>query len=288
MQTIPAIRKILVPLDFSETSINAMKNAANMAKTFGASLTLFNVQEPFSEQKLKNEKGTDYDEKAKTKFEEIRNQFSENFSIEVDLFIAHGKIEKELIHFVEENQFDLIVDGVDGLAERNKFFLGSNAYKIANSTKVPVMSVRKNNEVRQIQNILVPIDSSFNTREKIGLSADLAIQFKATIHLLGLMTMDDKSEQSHFKSIFHQVQLFFDKKGVDYIYEIKKAGSLAAEILDYSSKEKIDLAVIMTEQETSLSNLFLGPYAKQIIEKSNIPVIAIPPRVELNMEMARV
>ncbi len=288
MQNNLNIQKILVPLDFSETSYNAMKHAANMAKSFGAKLTLFNVQESFSESAIQSVTGNGYDEKAQSKFEEIRVQLSSNFSVEVELYIAHGKFEKELALYLEENKFDLIVDGVDGLPERNKFFLGSNAYKIADSTKIPVMSVRKNNEVRQIQSILVPIDSSFNTREKIGLSAHLAKQFKATIHLLGLMTMNDQSEQNHFKSIFHQVQLYFEKKQVPYIYEIRKASSLATEILKYCEAKRIDIAVIMTEQEKSFSNLFLGPYAKQIIEKSSIPIIAVPPKVELNMEAARI
>jgi nucleotide-binding universal stress UspA family protein len=38
-----------------------------------------------------------------------------------------------------------------------------------------------------------------------------------------------------------------------------------------------DLTVIMTEQEPSLTGLFLGTYATQVVNHSKIPVMAVHP-----------
>jgi len=45
--------------------------------------------------------------------------------------------------------------------------------------------------------------------------------------------------------------------------------------IDHAQKVGADLIVIMTEQETAISNIFVGPYAEQMIHKSRIPVLSM-------------
>lgn len=44
---------------------------------------------------------------------------------------------------------------------------------------------------------------------------------------------------------------------------------------DYVKEVDGDLIAIMTEQETSAANIFLGPYAQQIVNRSEVPVLSV-------------
>jgi nucleotide-binding universal stress UspA family protein len=45
--------------------------------------------------------------------------------------------------------------------------------------------------------------------------------------------------------------------------------------IEYSGNVKADLIAIMTEQETTTANLFLGPYAQQMVNHSPIPILSV-------------
>jgi nucleotide-binding universal stress UspA family protein len=47
--------------------------------------------------------------------------------------------------------------------------------------------------------------------------------------------------------------------------------------MNYAKKIKADLITIMTDHESNLTGMFLGGFAKQIINHSRIPVMSIRP-----------
>ena len=62
---------------------------------------------------------------------------------------------------------------------------------------------------------------------------------------------------------------------IKYVTEIKESDNITRSTLDYSESVDAGLIVIMTEQETTTANLFLGPYAQQMINHSTIPVLSV-------------
>jgi nucleotide-binding universal stress UspA family protein len=53
--------------------------------------------------------------------------------------------------------------------------------------------------------------------------------------------------------------------------------NIAVEAMNYSDKIGADLIVIMTDHESHLTGIFLGMFAKQIVNHSKIPVMSIKP-----------
>lgn len=77
----------------------------------------------------------------------------------------------------------------------------------------------------------------------------------------------------------HQVAAHFEEEGVKFHIEHMEATNISENMIDYALKLDANLISIMTEQETSTSNLWMGPYAHQTVNHSPIPVLSIHPRL---------
>jgi nucleotide-binding universal stress UspA family protein len=127
--------------------------------------------------------------------------------------------------------------------------------------------------------IVVPLDGSFHTREKLPYAIKIANAYKAEILLVGLLTSHDTEASTKMRAIVHQAEKFISSYGVDYRSEIRDSKNLATDTMNFAQEMGASLIVIMTEQEKSFSGLFLGPFAQQIVNGSTIPVLTVSPKV---------
>ena len=69
---------------------------------------------------------------------------------------------------------------------------------------------------------------------------------------------------------------YLDSHKILYTVEHLHGSNLTDLTLEYSKSVDADLISIMTEQEKSASNLLLGNFAHQMINKAFIPVLSFP------------
>ena len=127
--------------------------------------------------------------------------------------------------------------------------------------------------------IVVPLDNSDDTRQKVNMAATFAKTFGSTIHLLGLYTSTAKDVRAIVNKYISMVQRHFEKTGVQYQTKFIEVGkNVSLDTIDYANSVNADMIAIMTEQESSLSNLIMGTYAQQMLTNSKIPVLTVRPR----------
>jgi hypothetical protein len=68
---------------------------------------------------------------------------------------------------------------------------------------------------------------------------------------------------------------YFKSSDISTRKEVLRTDNIANDLLDYIHSESFDLISIMTEQETTTSNMLLGQYAYQIVNNAKIPVLSI-------------
>ncbi len=117
---------------------------------------------------------------------------------------------------------------------------------------------------------------TFQTREKVPYTVELAKKFGSKIHLLTIRLSNLKSIEKKLHQYAEQVASYLDTHKVPYTVEHLHGGNLTDLTLDYSRSIDADLISIMTEQEKSASNLLLGNFAHQMINKAYIPVLSFP------------
>ncbi|MHA3115510.1 universal stress protein [Acinetobacter sp. ANC 4635] len=146
-----AYKHILVPVDGSETSLAAVKQASSIAKAFSSKVTAVCVLavDPFVAVEFVNTDQfiNDYVAKAKEEIQEILEQAKALFAQEgvtAETQILEGQtIHKEIVEATKELGADLIVIGSHGRKGIKKLFLGSVTQAILSESTVPVLVVHK-------------------------------------------------------------------------------------------------------------------------------------------------
>jgi nucleotide-binding universal stress UspA family protein len=122
---------------------------------------------------------------------------------------------------------------------------------------------------------LLPLDSSLETKQKLPFAADLAKSFDATIYLLKVFNTPLSVIRKRIDKYGQDAEACLKEKKVKFVTEELEVDNVAASIIKYSREHKIDLISIMTDQDTTTAKKFLGPYAQQLINNSEIPVLSL-------------
>jgi len=148
------IKKILVPIDGSETATKALKYAAELAKQTGAAMTLLNVIDvrfhiaqqvpatgfaaPFAEPM------EDYLRQSAREFTEAAEKVCRGKGLKSKKVLRFGHPVEEILKEAEKSKIDLIVMGSHGKSAFEAAFLGSITFGVIHKdTKYPVLIVKK-------------------------------------------------------------------------------------------------------------------------------------------------
>ncbi|MEZ4804573.1 MAG: universal stress protein [Bacteroidia bacterium] len=273
---------ILVPTDFSEVANNALNHAMKIAEAYDNEITLINIQDEGgilglfeSEEKLKLLK-----EAVDLKMDKLIEQQKVKFpNVKINKRTDYGKIYKKITEIAEKEKFDSIVMGTHG-ASGIQQITGSNASRVINYAKVPVVVVKeKSVGTDRYENIVLPIDLSVESRQKVKWAIELSKKFDSTIHLI----YENSSNEDYQKKIFavvNQTQDILDKGNAKYIVrgldDDLYPDHFAEDTLDYADEINADLIIIMSQQEKGFSEYLLGSYAQQIVNHAGkVPVMCI-------------
>jgi nucleotide-binding universal stress UspA family protein len=270
------MKTIIVPIDFSDESLTGLNLALMLANKTGANIQMVHVigkKGSTNKELLEKEHQI-----AKMKFEDILQNCKEKSKINCNLSytIKEGKIFKEITSLADEYKDSLIVLSTHGESGFEELFIGGNAYKITSHSRNPVITLRGSKIPSNVDKIVLPLDITFQTREKVPYTVELAKLFQSEIHLLSVRLSNIKSFDKKLHQYAEQVAAYIEFQKIPCTVEHLQGDNLTDITLDYSRKVNADLISIMTEQEKSVSNLLLGSYAHQMINKALIPVLSFP------------
>ena len=186
-----------------------------------------------------------------------------------------GKIYRKIVTSADELEVDIIVMGTHGVSGFQDFLVGSNTYRVVMSAPCPVISVQTHSKKIGFKDIVLPIDNSHSSRQKVKHCVEIAKHYNSIVHIAGIMTMSDVDMQRRFEVKIHQVQSFLEEHEVAHTVKIFKTENSPATTMNYAQQINADLLVVMTDQEGS--GIFMGNFAQQIINQSKIPVMSLRP-----------
>jgi nucleotide-binding universal stress UspA family protein len=188
-----------------------------------------------------------------------------------------AKISTTIIKAAKETNADLIIMGTHGAKGFEEFFVGSNTYRVVTDCPCPVLSVQKHAKTTNYKHILLPLDESFHSLEKVQYAALIAKSFNATIHIIGLNEEGDSENRAKVHLKVEKTKKYLADHGIASDAVFAEGANYAKLVFDHQEKINADLTVIMTEQNPDVSGLFLGPFAQQVVNHSRIPVLSIRP-----------
>jgi nucleotide-binding universal stress UspA family protein len=279
---------MLVPVDFSEISINALQHAAQVAKHFNNDLILLSIlEEDFLSNIFSFSKNETKDNLAKeammNRLKEKANEVNKAFGIHCITEVRSGKIYKTIIETAEEFGCDCIIMGTHGASGVERV-IGSNASKVISYSTTPVIVVKTDKNPNAYKNIVFPLDLSKESKQKVKWALHLGKAYNATIHIL-TYKIGDEFLNIKLNANIKQIEGIFDENGVKHTTTIlDDDDDFARRTLEFAETQLTDLIMIMTQQENdkSIREYIIETYAQQIVnDAGNVPIFCVSPHYEM-------
>ncbi len=279
---------MLVPVDFSEISINALQHAAQVAKHFNNDLILLSIlEEDFLSNIFSFSKNETKDNLAKeammNRLKEKANEVNKAFGIHCITEVRSGKIYKTIIETAEEFGCDCIIMGTHGASGVERV-IGSNASKVISYSTTPVIVVKTDKNPNAYKNIVFPIDLSKESKQKVKWALHIGKAYNATIHIL-TYKIGDEFLNIKLNANIKQIEGIFDENGVKHTTTIlEDDDDFARKTLEFAETQLTDLIMIMTQQENdkSIREYIIETYAQQIVnDAGNVPIFCVSPHYEM-------
>ncbi len=258
---------ILVPTDLTAVAECAINHAVEIARLFERRVVLLHVL---------TKKKSDVD--IKNKLEQKASKLSEESGLEVVYHIAKGSIFSKISEVAEDMNAEFIIMGIHG-KKGVQHVVGSYAYKVIVSSKTPVLVVKQKYCPKGYNNIVLPIDFSVESTQKVNKAIKFAKYFDATIRIFGFLSKESSALRIKKEVILKQVTDCIERSGVKVTAEIvvKPGAHVHNVILDYAKKVEADMVMVVAELGDNFADIFSRNSAEQIVDKSDIPVLTVIP-----------
>ena len=273
------MKKIIVPIDFSEYSEFALKAAASIAKKYDSELFVLHMLELSnailtSENDSLNEEAVFYLKLAEKKFDDFLDKPYLQ-GLEITPIVKRFIVWSEVNDVASEHNADLIVMGSHGASGMKEVLVGSNTEKVVRHSDIPVLVIKHNPILLDFENGVFAIDFSDDAVAPYLKAKSTFNKLGAKMHLVYVNSPD-----GNFRSSPE-----IDKRVADFL---KKADgnlenlSSVSVVSDYSIEKGIfnfanvigaDFIAVATHGRKGLAHFFEGSISEDIANHSTLPVI---------------
>ena len=272
------MKKILVPVDFSDQAQYACKVAATIAKKTNCEIILLHMLDipstsidPAGGGNLQGGAQSIYYLKGIHKeFEKFKAlPFFDGLKI-----IESVRFHKAFEGVIEESKkkdVDLIVMGSQGATGLKGMLVGSNTEKVVRHSDIPVLVIKQDIENFQINDMIFASDFGAESKANFQKVLNFTTIFKVKLHLLFINTLHNFEPTKKSKERLEAYVSDFTIE--DYTLNIYNDTTIEEGILNFGKEINADLIGIYTHGRSGLSQLFNESISKELANHALRPVI---------------
>ena len=274
------MKKILVPVDFSEYSEYALEVAASIAKQHNSEILVVHMLSLSEVVINKNEsrealEGMFYMKLAQKRFAEFLDKDYLK-GVKVTEMVHNYRVFSEVNEFAQENNVDLIVMGSHGSSGLSEVFVGSNTEKVVRTSEIPVLVIKRRRKDFNFNKVVFACDFDPKSIQAYHKAKNMFKLFDASVHVLYInlpaerfrSTAQMEERVQNFLSLVDH-QDFINPSDVIY----RDDYSVEAGIFTYSNKINADLICVMTHGRRGLAHFFFGSVGEDVANHADIPVL---------------
>jgi nucleotide-binding universal stress UspA family protein len=270
---------ILCPVDFSELSGHALRQAARLAGCGGAKLIAiyanwFDAPPYFTDGRIAELSREFRDSQAAAEQSLaafVKSTLGEQAAA-VEIRVAEGLPADVILAQAAGAGAGLIVMGTHGRTGYNRWMMGSVAERVLRETPVPLLTVRGPYE-GDIRRILCPVADTEVSREALSLAAELAGCFGATLTALHVREPHAAAAPPDLCA-----RMPAEERTRCNVREVERHGDAASEIVRLAAEEPFDLLVLGAPRRTFFDGLVLGTTTLRVVRHAPCPVLTVGER----------
>jgi nucleotide-binding universal stress UspA family protein len=256
---------VIVPVDFSETSLNAAKYAAQLLTGhYGVTMILYHSYSKASEA-----------ENTTENLKNLKTELLKNQAVKIEILSFE---ENDFVDGLEKTarhrRADLIIMGITGRSAIAQVFFGSNTLKMAERKVCPVLIVPQNAAFSPLKNVMLTSDfkSTIDTTPSIPIKDFLDV-FKPNLHIVNVdnehyisLTENYETEKQELKKMFadYNPEFYFMR-----LFDVDEAINLFAE------SRNIDLIIAIQKNHSFIGKLLNGSRTKTLSYHSKMPILVM-------------
>ncbi|MBT8209532.1 MAG: universal stress protein [Eudoraea sp.] len=256
------MRKIVVPTDFSDNAINALKYACQIFKYERSDICILHayadevyqqdqvVKRPF----LEELKEVTYakSQKALVKILEDIREYAPNPRHKFKTISAFGTLTDEINDLVNAENMDIVVMGTRGETNDREITFGSNTLQVLKYVQCPVLAIPENYAYHPPKELLFPTNYMVPyKRRELKLLCEMTGSFRSTIHMLYIDPLKKPSLRQEDNRLFLAECL--DKARIKFEATPDKDKTVA--ITKYILHNDIDLLVMVNSRHSHLEHM---------------------------------
>ncbi len=264
---------ILIPTDFSEVCENAIEHGCVLAKAMGSIVWLLHVINKDTHKYLEDENLEE--SSIDDMLNKAASKYKKKYDIQIETFISSGNLFEKIKEVNDKLNAKLIILGTHGKMGFQRI-AGSYVLKVVTATNTPTIVVQKESNTDGYKNIVFPITSSTQDRQKVAWAISIAKTFDATVHLIPKYE-SEKFHKNRIMTVTKQIKNIMTEYGIKFVDKVSspEAGNFAKQVIDYTVENKADVIITLVDKDKTF---FFSSWDEQIIyNSSQIPVICINP-----------
>lgn len=256
---------VIVPVDFSETSLNAARYAAKfLVGHYGANMILYHSYADESEALTTTES-----------LEALKNELMSTHPVKMGILAHHEEdfvpgLEKAARH----RKADLVIMGITGKSALSQVLFGSNTLRMAETKACPVLIIPENASFTQMKNVMLTSDfkDTFNSTPS-GPIKDFLNVYKPKLHIVNVdkdhyisLTDQYENEKQEMRKLLSEFnpEFYFMR-----LFDVGEAINLFANDL------QIDLIIAVQKDHSFMDKLIKTSRTKQLTYQSKLPILII-------------
>jgi nucleotide-binding universal stress UspA family protein len=258
---------ILVPTDFTKVADCAINHAIVLAKKLGAEINLLHI--------VSKQNAIDA---TKEKLNKIAEEIRAKHGITTNGIARVGNIFDDIGDVAAEIGAKLIIMGTHGV-KGIQHLTGSNAIKVITNSNVPFIVVQEKSITDGYEKIVLPMDMSKDTKQKVGSTVYLAKYFGSKVFVFAPKE-DDEFLGNAVKRNVAFTESYLKEQGVPYEIKVsEEKGNFTKLSIRYADAINADLIAIVNDPDAAGMPDFLGSSDEQHILTNDpqIPVLCVNP-----------
>lgn len=271
------ISTLLVAVDFTEKSNNAVKMAAHIAARHEARVILLHnitnhaIIDRTGKQVIGAETIDEIYKKTEYALQELELSLKSQYpDLDFNTIIKNSGLVSGINQVVDVESVDLVICGSSGQQNLAQLFLGSLSYQILTEVDSSVLLVPEKCSKYSFDKILVPVRVLEDLTDKIELSVAIAKKNKGIISLLGISNEDDILK---IRDAYQRAKTNLAIRSQEYDSQFLLTRDKATQISKFSQEDNADIIILNYKDEDSWKSFFLENFFKQIINHTDIPLL---------------
>jgi nucleotide-binding universal stress UspA family protein len=256
---------VIVPVDFSEPSLNAARYAVQLLTGhYGVNMILHHVYEK-----------TGRAHEASENLEKLKKELMEIGIVKITTLAEQGDdFILELEKLARHQQADMIIMGIKDRSALGQTFSGSNTLKMVDQKVCPVLIIPPDAIYKEIKNVLLTSDfkNVMSTVPSVPIKIILK-SFQPNLHILNV-------DSNHYVAITEEFQAEKQKlieMFAEFNPEFYFLGWFDVDegINQFAHDKKIDLIITVSKHHSLLKKMFHTSHTKKLVYQSTVPVLAV-------------